>query len=293
MSIPKIYKKRYFFFVILLICGSNTFSQKLFTSIFAGSSNYSGDLQEKFFTLNQSRPAIGVGLLYEINDKMLIRGDFTYGNLNAHDKYGSKNKARNLSFYSNITEYSLCYEYTLLNLYQYRVSPYLFTGIALFDFNPYTKTEKGNIVFLAELNTEGQGFYNGRKIYKLKQYSIPIGGGIQWAINDNKRIGIVFGFRKTFTDYLDDVSTTFVDETILALNRGQKAADIAYRGDELPNGAPYPSDGSLRGSAKSKDWYYFTGLTFRIRIAPGKRVRTFRYDREKSKKSSLKCPSVF
>lgn len=293
MSILKIYKKKYFFFLLLLFCGINGFSQKLFTSIFAGASNYSGDLQENFFTLNQSRPAIGVGLLYEINDKMLIRGDFTYGNLSAHDKYGSKNKARNLSFFSNITEYSLGFEYTLLNLYQYKASPYLFTGIALFDFNPYTKTDKGNIVFLAELNTEGQGFFNGRKIYKLKQYSIPIGGGFQWAINDNKRLGIVFGFRKTFTDYIDDVSTTYVDEAILALNRGQKAADIAYRGDELPNGAPYPSGGSLRGSAKSKDWYYFTGLTFRIRIAPGKRVREFRNDRKKSKKSSLECPSAF
>ena len=293
MSILKIYGKKYFFCFLLLLCGSNTRSQHLFASIFAGESNYSGDLQEKPFTLTQAHPAIGFGLLYEINDKMLIRGDFTYGTISAHDKYGKKNKNRNLSFNSTLTEYSIGFEYTLLNLYLYRASPYLFTGVALFDFNPYTKNEKGGIIFLAELNTEGQGFYDGRKNYKLRQFSIPFGGGIQWAINDNKRLGIVFGFRKTFTDYIDDVSTTYVDETALALARGQKVADIAYRGDELPNGASYPAGGSPRGNAKSKDSYYFTGLTFRVRLLPKGRARKYMFDLDRRVKPSLRCPTVF
>lgn len=275
-----------------MLCGHNSQSQHLFASIFIGESNYSGDLQEKAFTLVQAHPAIGVGLLYEINDKMLIRGDFTYGSISAHDKYG-KNKKRNLSFYSTLSEYSIGFEYTLLNLYVYKASPYLFTGVALYDFNPYTKAVNGNPIYLAELNTEGQGFFDGRKDYKLRQISIPVGGGIQWAINDNKRLGIVFGFRKTFTDYIDDVSTTFVDETLLALNRGQKVADIAYRGDELPNGAPYPAGGTVRGNPKSNDSYYFTGLTFRTRLVPKRRQWRYKYDLNRSTKPSLKCPTVF
>lgn len=93
-------------------------------------------------------------------------------------------------------EYSLSAEYVLLDLYRYRVSPYLMTGIALYDFNPFTKDKDGNKIMLSELSTEGQGFFDGRKDYKLRQYSIPIGGGIQWAINDNKRIGIVWAFVK-------------------------------------------------------------------------------------------------
>ena len=293
MSIQKIYGKKYFFCLSILFCGLSAQSQQLFTSLFAGASNYSGDLQEKRFTLTQAHPAIGVGFLFELNEKMLIRGDFTYGKISADDKYGSKNKLRNLSFYSAISEYSIGFEYTLLNLYEYKVSPYLFTGVALYDFNPYTKDKNGNQVYLAELNTEGQGFYEGRKDYKLRQISIPFGGGIQWAINDNKRIGIVVGFRKTFTDYLDDVSTTYVDETILALNRGQKVADIAYRGDELPNGAPYPSGGTPRGNPKNNDWYYFTGLTFRTRILPRKREWRFKFDPKKNRKLSLECPKAF
>ena len=268
-------------------------SQNLFTSFFIGSSNYSGDLQEKRFTFNQAHPAAGVGLLYEINEKMLLRGDFTFGKISADDKYSAKNKSRNLNFVSNIYEYSIGFEYSLLDLYLYKVSPYLFTGVSLFSFNPYAKQDNGNLILLAELSTEGEGFYNGRKEYKLRQVSIPFGGGFQWAINDNKRIGIVVGFRKTFTDYLDDVSTTYIDQSLLVTQRGQKAANIAYRGDELPNGAPYPADGTIRGNPKSKDWYYFTGLTFRVRINPHRREIRGRLDINSSKRSRTDCPKIF
>ena len=265
------YVQRILLFSFLLI-GNQAISQNFFASVFAGSSNYSGELQEKRFSFSQSNLAFGIGLLFEANEKLLIRGDFTYGRISASDEFSSKNKNRNLSFYSYVYEYSLGAEYVLLDLYRYRVSPYLMTGIALYDFNPFTKDKDGNKIMLSELSTEGQGFFDGRKEYKLRQYSIPIGGGIQWAINDNKRIGIVLGFRKTFTDYLDDVSTTYVDELVLAANRGQKAANIAYRGDEVPGGSStYPAGGTQRGNPKTKDWYYFTGITFRIRLTHKKR----------------------
>ena len=281
-------------FFILLFSSYKATSQDFFASVFVGSSNYSGDLQEKKFSFTQSHPAFGAGLLFELNEKMLLRGDFTYGKISASDKFGSKNKARNLSFYSTLYEFSLGFEYTLLDLYKYHVSPYLFTGVSLFDFNPYTKSVDGKPIMLSELNTEGQGFYEGRKEYKLRQYAIPFGGGIQWAINDNKRIGIVLGFRKTFTDYLDDVSTTYVDQSILAANRGQKVVDIAYRGDELPGGVPtYPSGGTTRGNPKSKDWYYFTGITFRVRLLPKKREIRFGFDYKKPRKARIDCPHFY
>ncbi|MBP9097315.1 MAG: hypothetical protein KBF74_00755 [Ferruginibacter sp.] len=287
------YVQRILLFSFLLI-GNQAISQNFFASVFAGSSNYSGELQEKRFSFSQSNLAFGIGLLFEANEKLLIRGDFTYGRISASDEFSSKNKNRNLSFYSYVYEYSLGAEYVLLDLYRYRVSPYLMTGIALYDFNPFTKDKDGNKIMLSELSTEGQGFFDGRKDYKLRQYSIPIGGGIQWAINDNKRIGIVLGFRKTFTDYLDDVSTTYVDELVLAANRGQKAANIAYRGDEVPGGSStYPAGGTQRGNPKTKDWYYFTGITFRIRLTPKKREIEFRFDTKKSRKSRLGCPKLY
>ncbi len=292
MNKVKLYIGRSIVF-LLLFSSHKAASQNFFASVFAGSSNYSGDLQDKKFSFSQAHFAGGVGLLFELNPKMFIRGDFTLGKISADDKYG-KNKARNLSFYSNLYEYSIGFEYVLLDPYKYSVSPYLFTGVALFDFNPFTKSKDGNPIMLSELSTEGQGVVAGRKEYKLRQFSIPFGGGIQWAINDNKRLGFVVGFRKTFTDYLDDVSTTYVDETILANARGQKAADIAYRGDELANGNPmYPAAGVQRGSPKSKDWYYFSGITFRIRLSPKKREWRWGYDTGSRRKARTDCPKIY
>ena len=106
-----------------------------------------------------------------------------------------------------------------------------------------------------------QGFYQNRKVYNLIQLSIPFGGGIKFALNKNIRAGIEIGMRKLFTDYLDDVSTTYVDKNLLLNNRGVKAVELAFRG----NGT-YPPDGSQRGSSKHKDWYYFMGITTSFRI---------------------------
>lgn len=142
------------------------------------------------FTLIRSKPAWGLGLMFELNDRMLIRGDFSSAQIHADDKFSKLNKARNLSFYSDITEFSLGFEYTLFNLYDYKVSPYLFTGVGVFKFSPYIKAANGSKIILSELDTEGQGFYLGRSKYKLRQLCIPFGGGIQWALTDNKKSGL-------------------------------------------------------------------------------------------------------
>src|SRR5258708_5350638 len=72
--------------------------------------------------------------------------------------------------------------------------------------------------------------------------------------------------RKLFTDYLDDVSTNYVDQNLLLLNRGPKAVELAYRGDELKNGSSYPPAGSKRGGSSVNDWYYFTMFTASFRL---------------------------
>jgi hypothetical protein len=196
------------FIVLFLVLISNFLSaQNLFTSFYAGISNYKGDLGDANTILSNSHPAAGIGCLYELNHRMLIRLDGTFGKISGSDKL-SKNKDRNLSFYSNISELSLSFEYVLFDLYEYKVSPYAILGVARYRFNPFTKNKNDQVVNLYEQNTEGQGFYKDRKQYKLSQLSMPFGGGVQWAISDDKRIGIIVGIRKTFTDYLDDVSTT-------------------------------------------------------------------------------------
>src|SRR5204863_7192304 len=143
-------------------------------------------------------------------------------------------------------------------------TPYIIAGIGLYHFKPYTKDTSGNKTFLKPLSTEGEGFVAGIKNYKLTQFSIPFGCGAEYSLNEDMRIGLEFGYRKIFTDYLDDVSNVYVDQTSLLNARGQKAVDLAYRGYEVHAG-PYPSAGISRGNPKNKDGYYYIAITYTVR----------------------------
>jgi hypothetical protein len=252
---------------VLAVTGT---AQNLHVTVFGGFSNYQGDLQDKRFTLKQSHAAFGAGFLYEITERLYARANVTFGKISGDDKYNNKNIARNLSFSSPITDIHLGLEYAILNPYEHTLSPYVFAGISNYSFKPSALDTSGRKVYLQPLSTEGQGFYQGRKVYKLNQFAIPFGGGVKFSLSENIRVGVEVGLRKTNTDYLDDVSTTYVDQAILLANRGQLAVDMAFRGDELKNTAQaYPADGSQRGG-KSKDWYYFSGINLSFRLGANK-----------------------
>ena len=258
--------RKIFLSISIITIAFNSNAQRLFVTAFGGFSNYQGDLQDKRFTLDQAHAAGGLGLAYEISSKFAARANFTYGKLSGDDSKATKNAVRNLNFSSPVTDIHLGIEYYILDPYSYRLSPYVFAGISRFSFNPYTFDTLARKVYLQPLSTEGQGFYQGRKKYQLSQFSIPFGGGLRFSLSENIRLGMEIGLRKTNTDYLDDVSTTYVDQALLNANRGQQAVELAFRGDELKTGLSYPADGTQRGSAKNKDWYYFSGITLQVRL---------------------------
>ena len=278
------------FFLLTMVSSAQNFH----FGIFGGISNYQGDLVDGPY--KQSKGAVGLTLGYELTDHFMVRAGLTHGKVAGDDKYSPKAdlRLRNLSFESKITELSLLLEYSALNLYSRKYTPYFFGGLALYHFNPYTTESNGLQVFLKPLSTEGQGLpnYPDRKPYSLTQMALPFGGGIRFALNDNIRLSLEVGLRKLFMDHLDDVSTTYVDQFDLLAAKGQKAVDISYRGDEVPGGSPfYPTKGDQRGGADIPDWYYFSGLQISFRL-PG--------NNESNKKSSLRnggsnkgygCPS--
>jgi hypothetical protein len=99
--------------------------------------------------------------------------------------------------------------------------------------------------------------------------------------------------RKTFTDYLDDVSKTYVDQVALGAARGQKAVEMAYRGGEVKDGnTTYPEDGSIRGGSKYKDWYYFMGFTLYIGLGSGNGGGNVFGGGTHGGKNRLGCPNV-
>ena len=256
-------------------------------NLFGGFSNYSGDLQNKMFTTDESYGAVGAGLQYDFTGHISVLSGFNYGHVGAADKYNKPDlQARNLSFQTNIFECNVMAEYNIFDISEKRFTPYSFAGIAVYHFNPYAYDTLGKKVYLKPLSTEGEGLpqYPDSKPYSLTQLAIPFGAGIKFRITDNVILAYEVGFRKLFTDYLDDVSNRYVDETILLNAKGPEAVEMAYRGNEVKNGSQaYPVAGTVRGDPKSKDWYYFSGI--RISIAINNRDRM-----NGNKKGIINCP---
>ncbi len=245
-----------------------------------GISNYNGDLVEKRVDFRYTGPAIGLLARKDINRYLTLRGGFTFGIISAADSTNENKNlvARNLSFKSNVFELSVLGELNFLDIEAKGFTPYIFAGVAGFGFDPTAKDLQGNRISLRSLGTEGQGLpqYPDRQAYNLIQVAIPFGAGIKVLLNDSWTLGLEVGIRKTFTDYLDDVSTTYVDENTLLAMRGQKAVDMAYRGDEVTGKGQipgtYPLDGTVRGNPDNIDLYMFSGLSITYRLSSGSSV---------------------
>ena len=272
--------KTLFTSLLCIICLAAS-SQNFHLNVSVGAANYYGDLQSKRYTFKQSKPAVGVGLSYEVNDNLFIRAGFSMARVSGDDKLNPQTQIRNLNFASSISEVQVAGEYFILNPYENSIAPYIFAGVAAFHFNPYTFDSARTKYFLQPLSTEGQGFYQDRKPYNLTQLAIPFGSGVKLALSENIHIGIEIGLRKLFTDYLDDVSTTYIDPNLLITNRGPKSFELAFRSNELKTSTPYPL-GEIRGGAKFKDWYYFTMFTTSFRIGGGSRSGS---------RSKIGCPT--
>jgi len=250
-------------------------AQSWHVGVMGGMSNYQGDLTSKTFVKHAAKGAAGLTVSYEMSEHWSLRGGFTFTKLYGHDKYNSKDylQARNLSFSTSVSELSVVGEYATFNLMKKRFTPYLFGGVSLFHYNPYTFDAAGAKVFLKPLSTEGQGLsgYPQSKSYSLTQVALPFGGGLRYAVNDDVRVGLELGIRKLFTDHLDDVSGAYAGAADLLEQRGQLSVDYAYRGDEVANGSPvYPEKGAQRGGSLQKDWFYITGLTMSFRLGGAK-----------------------
>lgn len=272
--------------VLLTTCNFFVQAQKFSLGVFGGLSAYNGDLTEKAFPKKVTNGAIGITGNYQLFPKINLRAGFTYAMVGGADRFSDNEsqRARNLSFETAIYEFSAVGEYYFFDLERQFFSPYIMGGAAVYRFNPYAYSDNQK-VYLKPLSTEGQGIpgYESSKAYSLTQLALPFGGGVKFAITDNIRLGVEIGFRKLFTDHLDDVSGNYADQADLLAARGQLAVQMAYRGNQLPGGDPYPAKDAQRGSPKVNDWYYFSGLHLTYR---------FGAERAFNRRNRLGCPTV-
>lgn len=246
--------------------------------------NYAGDLQEKKITLSESLYGVTLGGTYQFSRHFIGNVNLTYGKINAKDsKNGVRWFYRNLNFTSNIFEaavtgeadlfdirYAASQDYSNPDAGATRFTPYIFAGIGIFNFNPYTHYN-GQKVFLAPLKTEGE-----TQPYSLWGVSFPFGIGIKYAISDNVMIAGEMNYRKTNTDHIDDVSQfSYVDTTVLARTNGPLSASLSYRADEIPN-AHYAFY-AQRGNPNKKDNYYCFLIKVIFRFGEGESLFKYGY----------------
>jgi hypothetical protein len=228
--------------------------------IMPGVAVYRGDLSQGPFSLKSVGPGVNLNVKYDFGDMVVLRGGIGWGMIRGDDKESKKDyiRGRNLSFKSMIAEMSLSAEINLLDPEAYYAYPYLLTGFGIFRFNPYAYDKNNNKVNLQPLGTEGQGLpqYPGRHKYSLTQPFIPFGGGWKYNVKGKYAVSFEMAVRYLFTDYLDDVSTTYINPGILLNERGQTAVDMAFRQ------TPRPLEGEQRGNEKTKDFYIMSGVKF-------------------------------
>lgn len=235
--------------------------------LFGGASTYNGDLSHKPIYWNEIHPAAGIYAGVHINRFFSLSLQSKFGTISGADANSDQEgfRRRNLSFESNIVEAGLVGEFYFPGYIpnDMRFSPFLSLGINWFHFNPKAEY-MGQIYELQPLGTEGQGTsaYPDRQPYELSQFSIPFGVGVKYSLSYNWNLAFEICFRKTFTDYLDDISKTYVNADILTNENGVIANALSNRTGEYLGTDPLPyGNDQNRGSSGVTDYYTFVGFT--------------------------------
>ena len=208
-------KKTLSVFTFLFLISASLIAQRSEIGFGIGTFNYTGDLVRNY-NFKYSKPAATVFYRSNLSKVVSFRAAFTAGKIGASEKpIDAFAVNRNASFNLFLLEASTVMEYHFLNWREtkrfVRFTPYLFAGLGLFGIS-------GN----AQKNAE----------YSNVQGSIPFGTGVKYIYNPKWYLSLEFGIRKTFFDYLDNISS----------------------GDPRDKNYQY-------GNPNDNDNYYFLGIT--------------------------------
>lgn len=229
----------------------------------AGVSYYFGDLNTSY---DLTKPQFAAGMIarYNFNNRLALKFSGNYGYILADDA-DSKNvyeRARNLSFESPIIDASAQFEFNFLPyIHGSRdefFTPYLFAGLSAFYFNPQAELD-GELHELRALGTEGQ--FKGEEYFTV-QGALNFGIGLKLDINYEWSLNFELSVRQTFTDYLDDVSTVYPDQSDLLRSRGEMAVVLSDRSITIPGVVEeiLGEEGRQRGDSSTNDTYLFLGV---------------------------------
>lgn len=264
------------------------------------------------FNFRAVRPSTKLGYRYFLTYSTAVTGNLAFGYVSGDDQHTQEpfRNNRNIAFRSPVFEASVQGEWFFytdgkigaryrdqtrtIGWVGYRLRGYLFGGIGGFYFNPQGYFDKAHYLTLDHatigednlprdgwynlrpLRTEGQGFsqFPTRRKYVPFNVAIPFGIGAVLSLSREWSIGMEYGFRKIFTDYLDDTSTTYVDPAVYGANWGENPTQVAL-GEYFSNPTNYgmgkapTQPGQQRGDPFDEDSYMFLFLTVQYKIVSG------------------------
>ena len=269
-----------------------------------GATSYLGELgggdgpgRDLFLDLDgrASRYLITGGYRFKLAEFASVRGNLTYARLRGDDALAGDphRQSRNLSFKSPLIELTAVGEVYFIReklntRYKVRgikselgssLSAYVFGGVGGFFFNPRAKFEgptgDNKWYSLQPLGTEGQGQTGNPKPYSRINMCIPMGIGAKYNVTRTVAISLEYGFRYTFTDYIDDVSTVYADPAKVKAANGGDGDAAAYfsnpsvaiqDGDKViyKGGPNFVNE--QRGNSNSNDTYMFLTLALNYKF---------------------------
>lgn len=247
-------------------------------------------------------PKNWVGLRLAVDYTYLEGDDAIINTTGIHELW---RKQRNLDFKTTVLEGYLALElFPTMFFYRNaefepRLRPYIMGGIGMFHFNPQGSITdaSGNKSWYAlqPLRLEGQGMpeYPYSKPYKLTQMNIPFGGGLKYYLSERINISGEVLYRKTFTDYIDDVSQKYIDPVNYTKYLSSQEANLAYKLSDKAVGIIYPGmtrypAGTQRGDGKDSDTYFSIVLKVGVRLGP-----IYENSFARSAARQTRCPSVY
>jgi len=245
-------------------------SQDMEVGLTGGAMYYLGDLNPGKQFLN-SQVAYGLLVRYNIDTRWSVKLSGMQGSVKGDAAQSTFLPDRGLTFSSQITDIAAVAEFNFLPFFtgsrRDRISPYIYAGFSVFFFNPIS-----NGVQLRDMGTEGQNInYAGRKPYASYNFSIPFGLGAKFSLASRLGLQVYWEFHKTFTDYIDDVSTTYYLDGPSISQKDQ----AAVMSDPTLNHEP----GMQRGNEKNNDWYSVLGIsiTYKFNILSSKKCRDLKH----------------
>lgn len=271
------YLKKVVAFSLFVTGVSQVSAQEFYESteygVMLGASTYFGDLNPNY-GYKYIRPAGGAFVRYHFNPYIALRGALNYTKVGYDDQFTSNpfQQKRNLNFRSDILEASVMAEFNFFWFStgddRHRFTPYLTGGFAAFYYEPYT-TYNDMRYNLRPLGTEGQNTadFADRK-YHPYSFAIPVGAGIKYWLGPGVNFGFEIVNRFTFTDYIDDVSNTYIGADRFIYNpMNPSVASVLQDRSVTEDGQKLGRAGKQRGDNASKDQYLMVqfSLSFQLK----------------------------